>query len=197
MFICKHIYHVAVNVYQKRGWPHIHVLLFVDIPDEIFYDGIYIDQIVSAEFPPSNSSDVIDIEINQLVETFMIHKPCGTENNRAPCMVGEGIHCCCSKGYPKPFNNITTIPSQGSVQYKRKHFNQDPDSQLYVGGILVDNSNVVPYNPYFLYWYKCHINIEILTKTSVLNYLMKHLSKKEDRSSFMLQQNQMTRHKYQ
>ena len=67
----KHIAHVAVNEYQKRGLPHIHVLLFVDIPDEIFYNGSYIDQIISAEFPPSNSSDIIDVEINQLVETFL------------------------------------------------------------------------------------------------------------------------------
>ena len=44
----KHIAYVAVNEYQKRRMPHIHVLLFVDIPDEIFFDGTYIDQIVSA-----------------------------------------------------------------------------------------------------------------------------------------------------
>jgi len=45
----------------------------------------------------------------------MIHGPCGVINPYLSCMDGS----LCTKHYPKPFTNDTTIEENGFVRYRR------------------------------------------------------------------------------
>ena len=46
-----------------------------------------------------------------------------------------------------------------------------------------DNRWVVPYNPYLLLRYNCHINVEICSGLKAVKYLYKHIYKGHDRAA--------------
>ena len=46
---------------------------------------------------------------------------------------------------------------------------------------LLNNSWVVPYNPYLLLRYNCHINVEICASTKATKYLYKYIHKGGDK----------------
>ena len=48
--------------------------------------------------------------------------------------------------------------------------------------MVVDNSWVVPYNPYLMLRYEAHINIENCASPTAANYLYKYVTKGHDRA---------------
>jgi hypothetical protein len=86
--------------FQKRGLPHIHVLIWLKEPTRDV-TGNTIDRFVSAEIPDVRT-DPLGYAV---VEEFMIHGPCGEFNQGCPCMK-DGT---CSKRYPKTFNEETVV----------------------------------------------------------------------------------------
>ena len=65
--------------YQKRGLPHLHLLVFLEDSDH-FLEPEVIDEMVCAE---------ADRELTDIVKSAMIHGPCEELNDKAPCMDGE------------------------------------------------------------------------------------------------------------
>ncbi|KAH1154351.1 hypothetical protein GYH30_049856 [Glycine max] len=65
--------------FQKRGLPHVHLLLFLH-PDNKYPSSTDIDEIISAEI----SSHEDDPELYRLVENHMIHGPCGILQPNSP-----------------------------------------------------------------------------------------------------------------
>ena len=107
-----------------------------------------VDSLLSVEFPDPE----LQPELHALVAKYMVHGPCGEHNTRAPYM-GNGR---CSKNFPKPFHNQTTLTDDAYATYRRRN-----DGRKYmVGGVEVDNSWVVPHCPWLLYRFQCHINVE-------------------------------------
>ena len=90
----------------------------------------------------------------------MIHGPCGVVNPKAPCMV-DG---CCSKNFPKPFNETTYYNDDGYPEYMRRDNRRNVQVSINKKIIEVDNRWVVPYNPYLTKKYNCHINVEVLPR---------------------------------
>ena len=146
----------------------------------------YLNQCMSAEIPDIN----VDPELHHYVVTCMIHGPCGVHNPSAPCMK-NGV---CDKGYPKDFQPQTTLtegsfatmmrrsPSQGGLTYEK---------QVSRGGVtvslLIDNSWVVPYSPFLLRQFKCHLNVEICGSVRGIKYVLKYTLKGPDRAVYSLQ----------
>lgn len=48
------------------------------------------------------------------------------------------------------------------------------------GLVEIDNSRVVPFNPYLLVKYNCHINVEWVHGEKCVNYLLKYIMKGHD-----------------
>ena len=67
--------------FQKRGLPHVHLLLFLH-PDNKYPSSDDIDQIISAEIPSHEN----DPELYTLVQNHMVHGPCGILQPKSPCM---------------------------------------------------------------------------------------------------------------
>ncbi|WVZ58176.1 hypothetical protein U9M48_008472, partial [Paspalum notatum var. saurae] len=86
------------------GW----VLTFIDTSHPT--PG-FIDIFISAEIPDPNEDPLG----YALVAEHMMHGPCGSAFPRCPCMK-KGR---CSKGYPKPFQEVTTLTEDGFALYKR------------------------------------------------------------------------------
>ncbi|XP_072054892.1 uncharacterized protein [Arachis hypogaea] len=154
--------------FQKRGLPHCHILLFVQ-PTEKPRSSEDIDHHISAEIPDEHTQP----KLYSLVQKFMIHGPCGVLNMSSPCMVNGR----CSKFYPVPFREKTSIDSAGFPRYKRSDNGRSTSKR----NVNLDNRFVVPYNATLLLKYGCHINVEYTCQTSVIKYLFKYVHKGNDR----------------
>ena len=69
--------------YQKRGLPHMHLLLFLH-SDDRFLTSEKIDEIICAELP----DPAIDPngELSAVITSCMVHGPCGSLAPTSPCM---------------------------------------------------------------------------------------------------------------
>ena len=64
--------------FQKRGWPHAHILLIMHLEDRIT-DSDTVDKIISARVPNKD----LHPEVYDTVMKSMVHGPCGTDNPKA------------------------------------------------------------------------------------------------------------------
>ncbi|KAK1414443.1 hypothetical protein QVD17_30187 [Tagetes erecta] len=161
--------------FQKRGLPHAHICLFMRASDK--YPTVeHIDPVISAEIPDPNE----DLELYTLVSDFMIHSPCGSYNMKCSCMVDKK----CSKSFPKPFRDHTSIDANGYPLYRRRA------SGHYVekSGIKLYNGSVVPYNKTLLRKYQAHINVEWCNQAGSIKYLFKYINKGPDRVTVAVEQ---------
>ncbi|KAB2620482.1 hypothetical protein D8674_043012 [Pyrus ussuriensis x Pyrus communis] len=136
--------------FQKRGIPHVHMVVVLNENDKINNPDEY-DQIVRAEIP----NEDVEPQLYNVVLKHMIHGPCGIHNPQSPCMKNESC--------------------------KRKRGNRLPVSLNRQGNIMVDNSWVIPYNPWLLLRYNCHINVEICSSIKSVKYLYKYVYKGPDK----------------
>ena len=78
--------------FQKRGLPHIHILVILSEKDRI-QSSIDVDNVICAELPPSpenfpeGSQERIQAEkLEAIILQNMIHGPCGKGYEESPCM---------------------------------------------------------------------------------------------------------------
>ncbi|CAN1786119.1 ATP-dependent DNA helicase PIF1 [Linum perenne] len=150
---------ISTVEFQKRGLPHVHILLWLCQESKIS-EPWQIDEAISAELPDPS----IDPQGFSAVTRFMVHGPCGEDRPNSPCMeFGQ-----CKKKFPKTFCSETTYDDNGYVTYKRR------DTGIVVdrSGVLLDNRFVVPYNRSLLVKYQAH-----------MNNLFKYVTKGPDHSS--------------
>ena len=88
----------------------------------------------------------------------------------------------CSKSFPKDFLNETVFDGHNSyVKYKRR----DPKNggtEAVKDDKELDSSWIVPYNPYLMLRYGCHINVEVCASNKATKYLHKYITKGGDRN---------------
>ena len=127
--------------FQKRGLPHVHLLLFLH-PDNQYPSSDEIDQIISVEIPSHED----DPELYIMVQNHMVHGPCGILQSHSPCMK-EGK---CSRFYPKIFLPNTLLDLNGYLVYRRRNDGRT----ILKNSVIVDNRYLVPYNAKLLRKYQ-------------------------------------------
>jgi hypothetical protein len=158
--------------YQKRGLPHLHLLVFLKDADYHFLEPEVIDEMVCAELPDRSWDP--NGELTDIVKSAMIHGPCGELDRGAPCLDGNG----CTKRYPRAFCEETSVGEDGYPLYRRRdHPHTAFDKVVNGRTVRMDNRWVVPYNPYLTRRYKCHINVEVCSSIKVIKYLYKYIYK--------------------
>lgn len=110
----KCIAYTYVIEFQKRGLPHMHMLLFLDYANKIYTEE-QVDKLISAEIPDKN----VQPRLCAIVRQFMIHGPCGDYNMNLPCMNNDKKKC--SKNFPKLFNDKTNFNTSGYPTYRRRN----------------------------------------------------------------------------
>ncbi|XP_028095034.1 uncharacterized protein LOC114295050 [Camellia sinensis] len=163
--------------YQKKGLTHAHMVIILDENDELRTPDDY-DNIVRAEI----SDKRLEPRLCSAVLKHMIHGPCGMYNERSPCMTNGR----CKRRFPKPFSSITTLGNDSYLVYQRKEGESVPLESN--PSILVDNSWVIPYNPWLLLKYDCHINLEICSSVTSVKYLYKYVYKGPNRVALEVRQ---------
>nr|XP_045088159.1 uncharacterized protein LOC120970143 isoform X2 [Aegilops tauschii subsp. strangulata] len=150
--------------FQKRGLPHAHILLFLDLGDKD-PSPQNIDQIISAEVPDKDA----DPEGYMAVENFMMHGPCGQPHYKSPCMINGK----CSKHFPKMFCEETSIDEEGFPIYRRRNDGRIVEKN----GVHLDSRYIVPYNRDLIVKYQAHINGEWCNKSRSIKYAFKYTQK--------------------
>ncbi|XP_062028629.1 uncharacterized protein LOC133744551 [Rosa rugosa] len=162
------ITHAFVVEFQKRGLPHVHMLIMLDENDKLNNPEDY-DRIVRVEIPDKDEEP----QLYDLGLKHMIHGSC-MKNGR------------CNKSYPKSFANFTVQGNDAYSIYQRRA-SRLPVPLRRSGDTMVDNSWVVPYNTWLLLRYDCHINVEICGSIKSVKYLYKYVYKGPDRVAVEVQ----------
>jgi hypothetical protein len=110
--------------------------------EDAMTDQQWIDHYIQATLPE-------DPELRKLVMEHMIH------HHMTLCTTDDGT---CTKGFPKPMAQETSIDSHGYPQYRRP---------------TIEVTNVVPYNPTILQLWQGHANIEYAASVNIVLYLYK------------------------
>jgi len=164
------IAYVSVVEFQKRGAPHSHNLIWIK---DFEMTSQNIDNVISAEIPPPGDEGSDDRVFHDLVVKQMIHGPCGRHGNmRLGCVQEDGT---CKRKYPWEFTPNTVIGEDNFPHYRRRSPEEGGNvAKKYVRGkglIEIDNRLVVPYSPYLLKKYGCHINMEYCHTVVSVKYL--------------------------
>ncbi|PWZ15111.1 ATP-dependent DNA helicase PIF4 [Zea mays] len=118
-------------------------------------------------------------ELRKMVIKHMMHGPCGSLNPNCPCTKGRAS---CKNHYPRPFCDATLQGKDSYPVYRRR----DDGRKEKVRGFELDNRWVVPYNPYLLRLFNCHINVEACGSIKAVKYLFKYIYKGHDRASVVM-----------
>lgn len=158
--------------YQKRGLPHCHWVIILQATHKIMSSQIY-DEIISAEIP-DNSHPFL----KSYVVRHMMHGPCGVDNPKNSCMSKDK----CKNHYPKDFSEITSNGENSYPSYRRRN----DGKQVTVRNKPLDNRHVVPYSPFLLAKFDCHINVEICADVKLVKYLYKYIHKGHDKLAYQV-----------
>jgi len=159
--------YIFVIEFQKRGLPHVHMLLILRDSDKIREPAI-VDSIVCAELPDHNEDPIL----YRVIAESMIHGPCGPHNLNSPGMDGDK----CTKDFPKRFSDETVMNVNGHPLYQRRN-----DGNTVLKNIFyADNRWVVPYNKYLSKKFQAHINVEICSTIQSVKYLYNYVNKGHD-----------------
>ncbi|KAI3470148.1 hypothetical protein Pfo_026811 [Paulownia fortunei] len=143
------------EMFGNVGLPHAHMLIILKYEYKITTPN-HFDKFVSAELPAQETYH----KLYDLVAKHMMHGPCRDKNLKNSCMM-DGK---CKYHYPRPYCESTI--------------------QVQVRNAQLNNRWVIPYNPYLLLRYNCHMNIEICSGVTAVKYLYKYIYKGHDRLNF-------------
>ena len=90
---------------------------------------------------------------------------------RRHCNTSESRSGECKKQYPRAFNSETVLGDSDIYPNYRRRSPRDGGATAEHKGRLIDNQWVVPYSPYLLLKYKCHINVECCLSVRGVKYL--------------------------
>ena len=106
--------------YQKRGFPYLHLLLFLKDARSYLTAG-KVNEIVCAEVPDEATDP--SGKLRELVLTHMPYGPCENEFPNCPCMTRKtpSSPMMCHKHFPKDVTSDTTITEDGYPIYMRRN----------------------------------------------------------------------------
>lgn len=90
----------------------------------------------------------------------------------------------CTKKFPRPYNDTTSISESGYITYRRR---SDETKYVMKGDTKLDNRYVVPHNLLLLKKYKAHINVEWCNRSSAIKYLFKYITKGVDMATMKIE----------
>ena len=156
--------------WQKRGLPHAHLLVWLSNQIE----PATLDSVISAELP----DPTVDPALFNIIKSTNVH----SHNNNSGCMRNGR----CKKGFPKPFVSVTDAEGGGYPKYRRR---SPADGGLICEGrygAAINNSDIVPYNPFLSRVFNCHINVENSCSIKAIKYVCKYVNKGPDAVMFAI-----------
>jgi len=181
--------------FQKRGFPHAHILIWLD--EDTHPNSNLIDKIICAEIPSKyitipgdEKNEKREVKVKNPLHTRVtstnLHGPCGDHDPTRSCMRG-GV---CKNNYPKEYAAMTEMNEDGYPRYQRR----SPEEE---GNVFTayrknkehtyTNADVVPYSKYLTLRFNCHINVEWCNSISAIKYLFGYINKGCDQATVEVQ----------
>jgi hypothetical protein len=176
--------------YQKQGLLHLHLLLFLHPEDRnSFMDPAVINRHISTKLP--QPQDDPTRRLTNIMQTMIVHGPCGATNPNAPCIVAgaPGHPPTYLKRFPKPFCPATVVHNNRYPQYRRRDNSRSWPIRIPGGNgttVNLNNRYIVPYNPYLSAKYRAHINVKACASVKAIKYINKYIYKGNDRTTVQL-----------
>ncbi|XP_076062378.1 uncharacterized protein LOC143037720 [Oratosquilla oratoria] len=143
-----------------------------------------VEQVIRAEIPDKDKEP----RLYETVTRCMIHGPCkGFDESQLCCQVKSKKPGQCGKGFPKTCRNKLLFGNNGYPEYVRRSIGEGGNSfqiKLKDGPVTVDNTWVVPYNPYLCLKYNAHVNVECSNSIKAIAYVTKYVNKGADKILF-------------
>ena len=153
---------VWVIEYQKRGLPHVHMLLYLRDQDKLRDPSDY-DKVVCAEIPALDGSR----ERAMLREKVIKHH---VHSHRDKCYAEDDPgHTTCINHYARPYQDETTDSEDSYPEYRRRSPEHGGQVHIQPGGRRITNADIVPY--VFVLFF-----VSVLFTLMQLFTLMLHLS---------------------
>ncbi len=160
--------------FQKRGLPHMHLLIFLDPEDKICTPADA-DSVSCAQIPDPVTQPVL----YEIVTRCMVHGPCDHR-----CKGPDGR---CTKNFPKEFNEHTEFTNDGYPNLARPDNGREYVKIRGQTHTIYTNRDIVPYNPYLSAKYNCDINVEVCVSVKAIKYIHKYIYKGHDRTTLEVQ----------
>jgi len=171
-------YMIKVIEFQKRGFPHAHIiikvlsiLLFsIELKNDTFHycqvdpepPFEFLDTIISAELPRNNPV------LREKVQKYMMH---GQDHLSRP-----GSRCNrngqCIYDFPQSVQPTTSVDEYGCLHLRRRQ---------------PEDIWVVPYCPALLQFADCHFHFDVVYTAKIFSYLYKYLYKGPDTTFFTVE----------
>jgi len=167
--------HVYSIEFQKRGFPHAHILFWFEDKHHLTIENI--DRIISAEIPDKKDP------IYDRVTKSMIHGPKCKARGFSCC---DNINKMCKNGYPHRYETETTLDEDNYPRYRRRSPEDGGNFfYKYINQVRtkVTNADVVPHSPWLIKKYDCHINVEYVHSVRSLKYVFKYIMKGSDQAN--------------
>jgi hypothetical protein len=159
----------------RRLW-HCHTSL--KVAENISVDQL--DTLITCEIPDPE----VDPVLYDLVAKFMVHGPCGRINPSCSCMQpNKSNKLACRFNYPKPYKEKTILMEHSYPVYRRPNDGRT----IKKGNFAYTSQWVVPYNPYLLKKFGCHINVEFTGSLGTVKYQLGYTHKGQDLATVSLQ----------
>ncbi|XP_048497985.1 uncharacterized protein LOC125496539 [Beta vulgaris subsp. vulgaris] len=133
------------------------------------------DKFKSAEIPDESNP-----HLRRIILSHMVHVPCGKANTECPCMKHKSSPGTCKYGYPKACREETSTHENGFPLYRRRNDSKKPIIRKFA----MDNTWVIPYNPYLSALFDSHSNVEVCSTIKAVKYIYKYVYKGHDKISF-------------
>ena len=162
---------ILVVEFQKRGLPHVHLLIILNRNNPISAQEI--KKYATAEIPDSVSHP----RDRERVTTYMLHRPCGSINPEAPCCKKRNK---CEHNFPKKYSDFDSFAELDGSPIYRRRTPENGGGRMKVRMKLnkrwteyeYTSKDVVPHNLWLLEKFNCHINVEICSSLKVVKYLL-------------------------
>ena len=82
----------------------------------------------------------------------------------------------CHKEFPREYFQETLLDEQQSYEQYNRRIPENGVGEAIINRLEVDNQWIVPYSPYLLLRYNCHINVEICASVQATKYLYKYVN---------------------
>jgi len=124
--------------------------------------------------------------MSELVIEFMAHNECGRGKEGVSVCMKDGF---CTKRFPKDCRNSTECREDATLYplYRRRAPDGDRILSYFHKNRMVDNQWIVPYSPYLLRKYRCHINVEACASVLAIKYAYKYIYKGPERAMVNIQ----------
>ncbi len=170
--------------YQKRGLSYTYIIVFIHA-GHVFFKLEYINNLIRVKF--FNRQLNPDKSLTVIIKQTLIYGFYNPLNLISLYIIKKYLNdsLICIKRFPREFNKTIIINADGYPIYRRRRI---IDNKIIIQGpnSRFNNYQIVSYNPFLIYFFKIHINVEVCITIKTVKYIYKYIYKGHDKATLQI-----------